>query len=328
MGFAVITDLHDDGTLSSARHSANMLNNIQNNSTSIDFVVYTGDILWNHYAYDTVWSSAECNRAAALAVAAVAVINYPYMFTLGNHDAPHLNGCRGHMAHALSTHDLHIGSCRTRTSASCIHPNLPIATLDATVRNCRGDLSSIGCPTKVDVDWVGNHSQGGIIFTHFPPPTALGKVVRGFVNEDTECWSNKSVPLPPHRVHAYGHDHNNMYARGNVVALFKSGTLSYGPDFTDGPGVTVFDNLFHVKFYHGDSGQWIGEHSLLLTTVGSSCKQLSRHSDVWVGVVIGFVVLVVVTIVVVIRKRRPRSRETYENSDDDILLNYAHTFSN
>lgn len=251
--FVVITDLHETGSLVSVDHAKLMLRRLGNP----EFVVYTGDILYHSYEYDTRWAEDVCDHAIDAASAVVSLIGYPFMFTLGNHDVPR-HSCRPKLADALQAHPLHIGACLPGR-ATCIHPTLPLATIDAALRGCRGDMASLGCPTERDVAWIGSHAADGIIFTHYPPPAVLNRRVIGFVGEAPNCWRQpKSAVLPPHSVHAFGHDHNNMFysADGLLVALYKSGVPSYGPSFSDGPGLTAFDAAFVPTFYRGNGAVW------------------------------------------------------------------------
>ena len=314
----VITDLHETGDFNSTDHAIAMLAHLP----APEFLVFSGDILYYEYGYGTRWETSKCNNAIASAKAVVSKIGLPFMFTLGNHDATR-HVCRSRLADALQAHPLHIGTC-LRGRATCVHPTLPIATIDATIRNCRGDMESIGCPTKADTKWIGSRAADGIIFTHYPPPAVLGRHVLGFTGEAPNCWRQpKGTVLPPHSVQAFGHDHDNMYVSedGTLIALFKSGVNSYGPAFAPGPGLTSFDERFVPTFYGGDGTVWATER-LPRGKVASECVEVEPRfiDSPWFFVLVTLAIFVAASLAYALAKRLGRKPSKQSTELDDILL--------
>jgi hypothetical protein len=314
----VITDLHETGDFLSTEHAVAMLAHLP----APEFLVFSGDILYYEYGYGTRWEPSKCNNAIATAKAVVSRLGFPFMFTLGNHDAIR-HVCRSRLADALQAHPLHIGTCR-RGRATCVHPTLPIATIDAALRNCRGDMASLGCPTKADVEWIGARAANGIIFTHYPPPAVLGRHVLGITGEAPNCWRQpEGTALPPHSVQAFGHDHNNMYVSedGALVALFKSGVRSYGPAFAPGPGLTSFDERFVPTFYGGDGTAWATER-LPRAKVASECVEVEPCfiDSPWFFVLVTLAIFVAASLAYALAKRWGRRPSKRSAESDDILL--------
>jgi hypothetical protein len=317
----VITDLHETGDFVSTDHAVGMLSRLP----APDFLVFSGDILYYDYGYGTRWSTSKCDAAIATAEAVVSRLGFPFMFTLGNHDATR-HVCRSRLADALQAHPLHIGTC-LRGRATCVHPTLPLATIDAALRNCRGDMASLGCPTEADDEWIGSRAAGGIIFTHYPPPDVLGRAVLGITGEAPNCWRQpKGAALPPHSVQAFGHDHDNMYVSedGALVALFKSGVHSYGPAFAPGPGVTSFDARF-VPTFHGGGGTVWATNNLPRVHVASECVNVDPRfiDSPWFVELVTLSVFVAASVAYALVKRWKRRPLKPSTEVDDILLESA-----
>lgn len=313
--FVAITDLHETGDYLSTNNAGQMLRRLE---PPPEFVVFNGDILYNHYLYDTRWSNEKCQESIRVALEVVSKLGFPFLFTFGNHDVVRLE-CRSMLATKLSEHSLHIGRCMPGR-ATCIHPYAPIATIDSLSRGCRGNMASLGCPTKSDVAWIGTHAENGILFTHYPPPAVLRRHVRGFTGEQPCCWlKTREVVLPGHKVHAYGHDHNNMYiSKGDhsLIALYKSGIPSYGPSFSDNrPGITVFDANFVPTFLGSDGKNWTFE-TLPDATVGRRCHRVQSsflESGWFFGIIVAIILLAATIAFGLVQRchRKPRKRKVH-----------------
>ena len=142
------------------------------------------------------------------------------MFTLGNHDGMPGGAARLRLRSELAASALHVGVCDADLDA-CVHPTLPIATLYSGRLGCH-PATHYGCPAPASARWVDDvlESRGAsslaLLVTHIPPPNVLGLSVHGAVGESVCCWDEFSgdaavLPAAAPAIHAFGHDHSNLF---------------------------------------------------------------------------------------------------------------------